>query len=69
MLCAYLGGGPVSPMQCFMYKKNNVRADLHSTKNSSGKMSLSTKDKETVKAFWSKVSGKTEDIGNDALSR
>ncbi|KAL3053523.1 hypothetical protein OYC64_005956 [Pagothenia borchgrevinki] len=32
-------------------------------------MSLSTKDKETVKAFWSKVSGKTEDIGNDALSR
>nr|P62363.1 RecName: Full=Hemoglobin subunit alpha-2; AltName: Full=Alpha-2-globin; AltName: Full=Hemoglobin alpha-2 chain [Notothenia angustata]P62387.1 RecName: Full=Hemoglobin subunit alpha-2; AltName: Full=Alpha-2-globin; AltName: Full=Hemoglobin alpha-2 chain [Notothenia neglecta] len=31
--------------------------------------SLSTKDKETVKAFWSKVSGKSEDIGNDALSR
>ncbi|KAF7225641.1 hemoglobin embryonic subunit alpha-like [Nothobranchius furzeri] len=32
-------------------------------------MSLTTKDKDTVKAFWTKVSGKAEDIGSDALSR
>ncbi|KAK5856099.1 hypothetical protein PBY51_007718 [Eleginops maclovinus] len=32
-------------------------------------MSLSAKDKDTVTAFWSQVSGKAEDIGNDALSR
>ncbi|XP_018610163.1 hemoglobin embryonic subunit alpha-like [Scleropages formosus] len=32
-------------------------------------MSLSTKDKETVKAFWAKASTKLEDIGMEALSR
>ncbi|XP_034448662.1 hemoglobin subunit alpha-2-like [Hippoglossus hippoglossus] len=32
-------------------------------------MSLSVKDKDTIKAFWSKVSSKAEDIGSDALSR
>ncbi|XP_068434103.1 hemoglobin subunit alpha-1-like [Clinocottus analis] len=32
-------------------------------------MSLTTKDKEAVKAFWTKVSGKAGDIGSDALSR
>nr|XP_046271971.1 hemoglobin subunit alpha-1-like [Scatophagus argus] len=32
-------------------------------------MSLTAKDKATVKAFWSKVSGKADDIGSDALSR
>ncbi|XP_070779325.1 hemoglobin subunit alpha-1 [Enoplosus armatus] len=32
-------------------------------------MSLTAKDKDAVKAFWSKVSGKAEDIGTDALSR
>ncbi|XP_041633569.1 hemoglobin subunit alpha-2 [Cheilinus undulatus] len=31
--------------------------------------SLSAKDKETVRTFWDKVSGKAEDIGTDALSR
>ncbi|XP_020511555.1 hemoglobin embryonic subunit alpha [Labrus bergylta] len=31
--------------------------------------SLSAKDKATVQAFWSKVSGKAGDIGADALSR
>ncbi|XP_040918172.1 hemoglobin embryonic subunit alpha-like [Toxotes jaculatrix] len=31
--------------------------------------SLTAKDKDTVKAFWSKVSSKAEDIGTDALSR
>ncbi|XP_039979601.1 hemoglobin subunit alpha-2 [Xiphias gladius] len=31
--------------------------------------SLSAKDKNTVKAFWAKVSAKAEDIGTDALSR
>ncbi|KAM8844076.1 hemoglobin subunit alpha-1 [Spinachia spinachia] len=32
-------------------------------------MSLTTKDKEVVKAFWAKVSSKAGDIGSDALSR
>ncbi|XP_074513519.1 hemoglobin subunit alpha-2-like isoform X2 [Sebastes fasciatus] len=32
-------------------------------------MSLTDTDKETVRIFWNKVSGKAEDIGNDALSR
>ncbi|XP_068434204.1 hemoglobin subunit alpha-1-like [Clinocottus analis] len=32
-------------------------------------MSLTAKDKEAVKAFWAKVSGKAGDIGSDALSR
>ncbi|KAK2833259.1 hypothetical protein Q5P01_017148 [Channa striata] len=31
--------------------------------------SLSAKDKDTVKAFWAKASGKAEDIGADALAR
>ncbi|XP_040917933.1 hemoglobin embryonic subunit alpha [Toxotes jaculatrix] len=31
--------------------------------------SLTAKDKDTVKAFWAKVSGKAEDIGKDSLSR
>ncbi|XP_044036531.1 hemoglobin subunit alpha-1-like [Siniperca chuatsi] len=31
--------------------------------------SLSAKDKDTVRAFWAKASGKAEDIGTDALSR
>ncbi|XP_065098573.1 hemoglobin, alpha embryonic 5 [Paramisgurnus dabryanus] len=32
-------------------------------------MSLSAKDKETVKALWAKISPKSADIGNEALSR
>ncbi|XP_071776740.1 hemoglobin subunit alpha-2-like [Centroberyx gerrardi] len=32
-------------------------------------MSLSSKDKATVKAFFGKVGGKAEDIGNETLSR
>ncbi|XP_062846366.1 hemoglobin embryonic subunit alpha-like [Trichomycterus rosablanca] len=32
-------------------------------------MSLSAKDKTTVKAFWAKVAPKAGDIGSDALSR
>ncbi|XP_023677788.1 hemoglobin embryonic subunit alpha-like [Paramormyrops kingsleyae] len=32
-------------------------------------MSLTAKDKATVQAFWSKVSGKADDVGNEALSR
>ncbi|KAF4115798.1 hemoglobin, alpha embryonic 1.1 [Onychostoma macrolepis] len=32
-------------------------------------MSLSAKDKAAVRDLWSKVSGKADDIGNDALSR
>ncbi|KAI1896020.1 hypothetical protein AGOR_G00090500 [Albula goreensis] len=32
-------------------------------------MSLSAKDKANVKSFWSKVSGKSGDIGQAALSR
>uniref|UniRef100_A0A3B4XDI1 Hemoglobin, alpha embryonic 1.1 n=1 Tax=Seriola lalandi dorsalis TaxID=1841481 RepID=A0A3B4XDI1_SERLL len=31
--------------------------------------SLTAKDKDAVKAFWAKISGKAEDIGTDALSR
>ncbi|XP_038559028.1 hemoglobin embryonic subunit alpha-like [Micropterus salmoides] len=31
--------------------------------------SLSAKDKDTVRAFWAKVSGKAEDLGVDAVSR
>ncbi|KAM6913677.1 hemoglobin subunit alpha-1-like [Lycodopsis pacificus] len=30
---------------------------------------LSAKDKEVVKAFWAKVSGKGEEIGTDAVAR
>lgn len=32
-------------------------------------MSLTTKDKEAVKALWAKISKKADDIGTDALSR
>ncbi|TDH03071.1 hypothetical protein EPR50_G00159340 [Perca flavescens] len=32
-------------------------------------MSLSAKDKDTVKLFWAKVADKAEEIGSDALSR
>ncbi|XP_026110019.1 hemoglobin embryonic subunit alpha [Carassius auratus] len=32
-------------------------------------MSLSAKDKATVKGFWAKIAGKADDIGQDALSR
>ncbi|XP_027141240.1 hemoglobin subunit alpha-1 isoform X3 [Larimichthys crocea] len=31
--------------------------------------SLTAKDKDTVRAFWKKVSGKAEDIGTNALAR
>ncbi|KAM7387079.1 hypothetical protein PAMA_009617 [Pampus argenteus] len=31
--------------------------------------SLTAKDKDTVRSFWAKVSGKAEDIGMDALAR
>jgi hypothetical protein len=33
------------------------------------RMSLTAKDKQIVTAFFGKVSGKAEDIGNEALSR
>lgn len=32
-------------------------------------MSLTAKDKATVKALWAKIAGKADDIGHDALSR
>lgn len=32
-------------------------------------MSLSAKDKAAVKDLWSKISGKADEIGQDALSR
>lgn len=32
-------------------------------------MSLTAKDKETVKAFWAKAGPKAADIGADALGR
>ncbi|XP_030645761.1 hemoglobin, alpha adult 2 [Chanos chanos] len=32
-------------------------------------MSLTAKDKAVVKGFWSKVSGKSDDIGHEALAR
>ncbi|XP_059203558.1 hemoglobin embryonic subunit alpha-like [Centropristis striata] len=32
-------------------------------------MSLSGKDKDVVKGFWSKVAGKSGDVGADALNR
>lgn len=32
-------------------------------------MSLNAKDKAAVKTFWTKIAGKAEDIGCDALSR
>ncbi|XP_043084416.1 hemoglobin embryonic subunit alpha-like [Puntigrus tetrazona] len=32
-------------------------------------MSLTAKDKAAVKDLWAKISGKADDIGNDALSR
>ncbi|XP_041830943.1 hemoglobin subunit alpha-1-like [Melanotaenia boesemani] len=54
-------------MSCFMYKKPLC---LHSSQQQSpGKMSLTAKDKDTVKAFWAKVSIRGGEIGSDALSR
>uniref|UniRef100_A0A3B3V2V5 Globin domain-containing protein n=1 Tax=Poecilia latipinna TaxID=48699 RepID=A0A3B3V2V5_9TELE len=32
-------------------------------------MSLTAKDKDTVRTFWAKISGSAEDIGTDAISR
>ncbi|XP_012689249.2 hemoglobin embryonic subunit alpha-like [Clupea harengus] len=32
-------------------------------------MSLTAKDKSTVKAFWAKIASKADDIGGDSLSR
>ncbi|XP_069571698.1 hemoglobin subunit alpha-1 [Brachyistius frenatus] len=32
-------------------------------------MSLTSRDKDVVRAFWAKVSPRAEDIGSDALSR
>uniref|UniRef100_A0A3P9I9Q3 Globin domain-containing protein n=1 Tax=Oryzias latipes TaxID=8090 RepID=A0A3P9I9Q3_ORYLA len=32
-------------------------------------MSLTAKDKDTVRTFWAKISGKADDVGTDALSR
>ncbi|KAL6457321.1 hypothetical protein MHYP_G00342840 [Metynnis hypsauchen] len=32
-------------------------------------MSLTAKNKDTIKSFWAKVAPKAEDIGTDALSR
>lgn len=46
-----------------------ANAALNLKKKSRGKMSLSAKDKETVKAFWAKVSGRAGDIGSDAVAR
>ncbi|XP_039980273.1 hemoglobin embryonic subunit alpha-like [Xiphias gladius] len=31
--------------------------------------SLTAKDKDVIRAFWAKVSGRAEDIGKDALAR
>ncbi|XP_034396171.1 hemoglobin subunit alpha-1-like [Cyclopterus lumpus] len=56
-------------MRDFLYKIPKVWADRHSTEQASRKMSLNAKDKEAVRAFWAKVSGKAGEIGTDALSR
>uniref|UniRef100_A0A8C7Z8J7 Globin domain-containing protein n=1 Tax=Oryzias sinensis TaxID=183150 RepID=A0A8C7Z8J7_9TELE len=32
-------------------------------------MSLTAKDKDTVRTFWAKISGREDDVGTDALSR
>ncbi|XP_028267195.1 hemoglobin embryonic subunit alpha [Parambassis ranga] len=46
-----------------------VIAHLFSTNLTTGRMSLNAKDKDAIKAIWSKISSKAEDIGSDALSR
>lgn len=46
-----------------------ANAALNLKKKSRGKMSLSAKDKEIVKAFWAKVSGRADNIGGDAVAR
>ncbi|XP_026180669.1 hemoglobin embryonic subunit alpha-like [Mastacembelus armatus] len=43
---------------------------VFNNQSNKGRMtSLSAKDKDTVKAFWAKVSGKEGEIGADALAR
>lgn len=63
---AYLeGGGLGVPVPCFLYKN-----DLSiSTLTKQGNMSLTAKDKDVVKAFWTKVSGRADEIGCEAVSR
>lgn len=41
-----------------------------SDSQSTGKMtSLTAKDKDRVKTFWAQVSGRSEEIGSEALAR
>ncbi|TRY89220.1 hypothetical protein DNTS_025392 [Danionella cerebrum] len=42
---------------------------LAMSENHSSNMSLTAKDKAAVVTLWSKIKGKADDIGNDALSR
>lgn len=72
---AYLrGGGLGVPRYRFIYKKKQKPAGSNdlviSTKSHlQDNMSLSDKDKASVKAFWSKIGSKADDIGADALTR
>lgn len=69
---AYLRGGVLGVPRCRFIYKNIAGSTDHviSTKNHlQGNMSLTDKDKATVKAFWNKISGKADDIGADALTR
>jgi len=59
-------------MLCFEHKNPSLLGLITAFSNtrSTGKMtSLTAKDKQTVKAFWAKVSGKSEDIGAAAVAR
>ena len=58
-------------MPCCMYKTPHCsdRSQHSNLEQSAHKMSLTAKDKDTVRAFWAKIAGKADDIGNDALSR
>lgn len=63
---AYLeGGGWGAPMPCFVYKTDLNILIL----TEQGNMSLTAKDKDIVKAFWTKVSGRADEIGCEAVSR
>lgn len=57
------------PVVCIKTPHGSDRSQHFNLEQSAHKMSLTAKDKDTVKAFWAKIAGKADDIGTDALSR
>lgn len=58
-------------LSSFVYKTlfNLLLTTPNQDQHNPAEMSLTAKDKSTVKAFWARVSDRVEDIGSDALSR